>query len=138
MLQFGLDKLRQQEPGQLDALLRELPAVRPTTAHRLSTIAYQTEYGIFDHSNPALVKERPLAVVAMHPKEDVIEGGVERSHIRRFFNYRLGETFNLSLKDFFDLPVHVVNFLYELAESSIAHGPDLGKLGKELDGLGKR
>lgn len=133
MLQFGLDKLKQPGMGQLDALLRELPAVRPTTAHRLSLIAYQTDYGIFDHSSPE-AQSRPLAVLAMHPKENVIEGGAERSHLRRFFNYRIGKQFNLSLDQFFDLPVDVVNFLYELVESQITQEPNADRLlRKKLD-----
>lgn len=131
MLRFGMDKLNQV--GQIDVLMRELPAVRPTTAERLSLIAYQTDYGIFDHSSPA-ARSRPLAMVGVHPKEDTVEGGPIRSHIRRFFNYRIGKHFDLSLKEFFDLEVPVVHFLYEMAESRMANGDSAEReLARQLD-----
>jgi len=111
---FGLDQLGQE--GQFDALLRELPAVRPTAAEMIGLSCYQTEYGIFNHSRVrGPTEQRPLASVALHDKEDVMEGGPLFSHIRRFYQYRLHKLFGLSLNEFLELPLYMVELLYDIA-----------------------
>lgn len=110
---FGLREVSKE--GQLDGLVRNLPPVRPTTADWLTHICYQTEYGIYDHEKPS--RERPLAMVAFHDKEDVLEGGPLYSHIRRFFGYRIGKLFNVSLGEFLSFPLHVVELLYAIGQS---------------------
>lgn len=113
---FGLNKI--DEPGQFDALLRELDAVRPTAAQIISLTCYQTEYEIFNHDRP---NNRPLALVAHHDKEDVLEGGPLYTHIRQFFNYRLHKLFGISLTEFLEYPPHVVEFLYSIARADVDH-----------------
>lgn len=110
---FGLT--HQDEPSQLDTLLRELPAVRPTAAEYIARTSYQTEYGIYDHER--LHGHQPLAVVAMHPKEDVIEGGPLFTHIRRYHSHQIYKQFGVSLTEFLELPLHVVELLYAMAEA---------------------
>jgi len=113
MLGFGLDKVGQW--GELDTLLRDCPAVRPTTAERLSKAAYQSEYGIYDHTHP---HKHPLATVMMHAKEDVWEGGPELTHIRRYHAHRYATLFNMSLDEYFAMPYYRAEFLYELVKST--------------------
>lgn len=108
--EFGLDHLDRK--GQLDALMRELPAVRPSIAQIMTATAYQTEFGLYDHAAPG---NHGLALVAMHPKEDVIEGGPTFTHIRRFFHYRIHKHFSLSLEEFMGLPPYVTELLYDMA-----------------------
>lgn len=107
---FGLTRLGQR--GQLDALLEELPAVRPTTAELITRNYYQTEYGIYDHAKAR--GDRPLALVALHDKEDVVEGGMLFTYVRAFFNYRLHQR-GLSLNEFLELPYHVVELILDIA-----------------------
>lgn len=110
---FGLDKIGTE--GQLDALLRELPAVRPTAAEIISLSCYQTEYGIYNHERRD--PQRPLALVAMHPKENAMEGNTLFSHVRKFYNYQIYKNFGLSLTEFMELPPHVVELLYDIAQA---------------------
>lgn len=110
---FGLHQLN--STGQIDALLRELPAVRATAAEIITLSCYQTEYGIFDHEKPH--PHKPLALVAMHPKEDAMEGSTLFSHIRRYYNYQIRKQFGLSLSEFLDLPPYVVDLLYDIAQA---------------------
>jgi hypothetical protein len=110
---FGLHQLNSS--GQIDALLRELPAVRATAAEIITLSCYQTEYGIFNHERPH--PERPLALVAMHPKEDVVEGGPLYSHIRRYYNYQIYKHFGLSLSEFLELPMHLADLLYDISRA---------------------
>lgn len=100
-------------------MLRELPAVRPTAAQQLTRIAYQTEYGIYDHSIPN--RHRPLAALALHPKLNVWEGGGRLSYIRRFHNYRLHQQFGLTITEFFNLEYPIAKFYLELAESAVTY-----------------
>lgn len=114
---FGLHQLNSS--GQIDALLRELPAVRATAAEIITLSCYQTEYEIFNHEKPH--PQRPLALVAMHPKEDVMEGGPLYSHVRRYYNYQIYKHFGVSLVDFLELPMHVVDLLYDIARADATH-----------------
>lgn len=112
--QFGLEGV--YKPGQLDRLVRELPAVRPAAAEQLTRLAFQTEYGIYDHSVDA---RRPLADLALHPKMNVFEGGSQLSYIRRFYNYRMHQQFGLTLEQFFAMEYPIAKFHLELAESAV-------------------
>lgn len=100
----------------------------------LTRIAYQTEYGIFDHSDPLLSKMRPLALDAMHPKEDYVEGGQVFSYIRRYYNLRVGKEFNMSLKDFMELPYDHAQLILEMASSIMENpSPAQRQVSKQLE-----
>lgn len=132
MLSFGLD--RNNQWGQFDTLLRDLPAVRPTTAKYLTRLAYLTDYGIYDCGQP---NAHPLAAYMVHPKEDTFEGSTEMTHLRRFFVYRYGERFNLSINAYFALPYYQAEFLFEL--SKVDSGDEEGsqrELKRWMDKLG--
>jgi len=120
---FGLDKL--STDGQLDALLRELPAVRPTAAEIITRACYQTEYGIFNHEQ--LGSQRPLALVAVHPKEETMEGSPLYKHIRRFYNYQIHAKFGLSLTEFLEMPPHLVELLYDIAGADATQQEQVGR-----------
>ncbi|BEG72717.1 hypothetical protein [Pseudomonas phage PA1C] len=97
-----------------DELVRTLDAVRPAIAEMLTRKAYHKDYGIFDHDSP---EADPLDLVRMHPKENVVEGGPERTWIRKFVNYKINDIYGLSLLEFFELPFNDCLFMIELAES---------------------
>lgn len=122
---FGLDRVNKR--GQLDVLLRDLPAVRPTSAEIMTRVAYQTEYGIFNHDDPHAAKRRPLALVAMHPKENVMEGSTYLSALRRFYSFKINTTFTISAKDFFDLPVWETEVYFDMAASTMEQAAQRGK-----------
>lgn len=116
----------------MDALLRELPAVRPTAAEIITLSCYQTEYGIFDHQRAS--RHRPLALVAMHPKEDVVEGGPLFTHIRKYYHHQVHKHFGLSLSEFLELPPYVAEFLYEIARAEVTQEESRHRsLKKQLD-----
>lgn len=132
---FGLEQADRQ--GLLDQMLRETPAVRPVAAAQLSLMAYQTDYGIYNHtvSDP----NRPLALIAMHPKENTFEGGPILSLIRRFHNFRIQEL-GVSMVEFFNLPYPQAMFLFELAEHNMTKNTNAvdkadAELAKELGKL---
>lgn len=101
--------------SELDRLLSELPAIRPTSAELITRMAYQTEYGIFDHQKHGY--SRPLASVAFHDKEDVLEGGPLFTHIRKYHSRQIYKSFGLSLLEFMDLPVYITQLIYDIADN---------------------
>lgn len=93
----------------------------------MTRTAYQTEYGIFNHDDPMAAKRRPLALVAMHPKEDVLEGSTYVSALRRFYSFKINTTFSMSAHEFFALPVWETELYYDMAASTIEQAAQRGK-----------
>lgn len=87
--------------------------MRSTVADQVLQMAYETEYGIFDHES---FPDQPLALVKQHDKEDVVEGSALYAHIRKFFHYRMHKHFGVSLPEFLDLPPHVCDLLYDIVQ----------------------
>ena len=90
-------------------------------ATRLLQEAYEQAYGVFDYieqerrdllASSADLK-RPLSVIAMHSHEDVsVTNGIMK-RIKQFADLNIGETYRISLDDFFDLPVEYATFIIE-------------------------
>jgi hypothetical protein len=80
-------------------------------------MAYQTDYGIYDHIN-APDPMRPLALMAMHDKENAWEGGPMFSLVRRYHTYRIHEQ-GYSLTEFWNLPYPIAAFILDMAEDTI-------------------
>lgn len=108
---FGLT--HQEENSAIKELIDTFPAMRSTTAEQVLQLTYQSEYGIFNHNQTNVP---PLAPVKLHPKEDVVEGGSLYTHIRKFFHYRIHKHFGLGLMEFFELPPHVVELIYDIIQ----------------------
>lgn len=85
----------------------------------MTRAAYQNQYGIFYHSNPGAAKTRPLALVALHDKENIVEGGLEFAYIRKFYHFKIGDIFNISLDDFFNMEKYRADFLCEIGKEHI-------------------
>lgn len=82
----------------------------------IMTAFYEHEYGIFPHlqKNP----NRPLATVALHPSEEIIDDSLLEEAIRSYTKRGIKELYNLSVTEFLDLPVHVVNLLIKIADET--------------------
>ena len=76
-------------------------------------IRYDTTYGIFNHDT--LATTRPLAVIAMHPSEDVSHGGALYGRIDQFATLQVGKFFNMSLTEFLDMPSDVCTHILEVS-----------------------
>lgn len=96
---------------------------------------YETAFGIFNHDDPNKDKTRPLALVAMHQKEQY--GPYSRLHqtIRRYRHHDIGEKFKLSLNDFLELPRDMIELLFEISvEEAQRGGSEAEKAMKALEG----
>lgn len=72
---------------------------------------YETQFEIFNHDAPNVAKQAPLALVAMHRKEDPYTYSMERHYFWRFRKYRLSEKWGVSLNDWLQLPFHIAEDL---------------------------
>lgn len=128
------DRFVHYPPGndEVRRLIEDYPAMRPSITQYMTTVAYQTEYGIYPyHQRTGL--GRPLAALAMHDKENVMEGGPEFSYIRRFNLYRVSYYFGLGLTEFFDLPCYQADLVLDIARMEMTqHGRAQETLGKQL------
>lgn len=98
-------------------MLREFPAVRPPVAQLATQLCYDTEFEIYRHDQPD--PHRPLAGVAMHAKENVVEGGMRYAYIRRFTNYGIHRRFGIDLQGFFALPLDEADLLCDIAKADM-------------------
>lgn len=80
---------------------------------------YETQYGIFNHDAPNVAKEAPLALVAMHRKEDAYSYSMERHYLWRFRLHKIPEKWGLSLNQWLELPIFIAEDLLNI-ETAIA------------------
>lgn len=92
--------------------------------------AYLHDYNIASKEDTS-----PLKLHTLYPKEDYIEGGLRRRYIRNFANYDIGNLFNISLLDFFELPYPDAVYICEMSKQiSETKASQLGNLESSLKG----
>lgn len=81
---------------------------------RISLIEqYENDLDIFNHERNA----GPLSIVSMHPKENAYEAGSLYNLTRRYLTLGVGDHFNISLNEWFELPFNVADLLRDLCLS---------------------
>lgn len=76
---------------------------------------YETYHGIYDHDNSAVY--RPLAMVAMHPKEDASNYSQLYRAIWRYHLTKMYEITHMHVMDFLKMPREYCTLMYRIAES---------------------
>lgn len=66
--------------------------------------AYDTTYGLYDHERWT---DNPLALVSLHPGEDILSHGRLALTIRQFRRNKVNVHFGLSLQEFLEQPRHI-------------------------------
>lgn len=95
---------------------------------------YETQYGIFNHEDPIHMRERPLSLVALHPKENTTKWSRLYQTIRRYDLHDIHAKFGLSLPEFLELPRDIVELLFELStERSQRSNPNVDRAIRELE-----
>lgn len=74
---------------------------------------YESRYGIFNHLSGN--KKRPLASVAMHSSEDINLDSLLEEAIRTYVKRDIKEIYHLSLVEFLDLPIDVIQVMLDIA-----------------------
>lgn len=95
---------------------------------------YQTAYGIFNHRSPEVSKTRPLALVAMHEKENPKAIRIFREHSKKFAMLKIHDILGISLIDYLNLSTGEINDLNAIAEEHLSKRNNvISELTKELD-----
>ena len=121
------------EPKILDQMLAHAPPQDGYSATMLALEAYDETYGIYDYSvdDPTM----PLALVAMHPKEDCVSNGRLEKTIKAFRRSRVYKHYGLSLNEFLQLPRHIGQFiLNDCYDTEREEGKRAGELLEGLEG----
>lgn len=75
------------------------------TADIVTSMAYETQFGLYDHDVDA--DENPLALVTLHENEKYDEVSGVYAQIKRFRSQNIAERHGLSLTEYMDLPPYV-------------------------------
>ena len=108
---FGREQIN--ERNELTEFIETAPMLQCVTGEIATRILYDRVYGICQHGDPAV--NDPLSLVGYHPKEDLYEGSDLAMLMRKFYKYRIMESFGLSLTEFLQYPMHVVDDLLDIA-----------------------
>lgn len=84
------------------------------TTQLLLREAYETLYQIFDHEAEQAAL-RPLAHVAMHPKEDETNYSRLYQTIRRYHKQKLKDLTGLNITQFLDQPRELVELWFQIS-----------------------
>lgn len=98
--------------------------------------AYEETYGIVNHSSlEGLTAEEAFALVAMNDNENSYKNDPMWARAKRFAINRIGHWFNLSYKEFIELPHSTCDMLFEISEEMInSEKPLAAELMSELSG----
>lgn len=80
---------------------------------------YETHFGIFNHDAPDAVKYNPLALVALHPKEDTYAYSLLHRFLWRFRQYRIQANWGYSLTEFLNLPWYYTEDIFRIEQKAI-------------------
>lgn len=132
---FGLNVVGRD--AELNKLLDNVKSLDSIQAQIVLRDAYDTSYGIYDHSNEN--PNRPMALVGMHPAENTTYHSRLYNAIRRYKIYDVKTHFGLSLTEFLELPREYTTFILGLlAEGKQAETNRQQKMLNEIENLGNR
>lgn len=122
-----------ESPKELDKLLQADVTLDGYAAAIVSMEAYDETYGIADYSydDPS----KPLALIAMHPKEDFTTGGPMERTIKDYRVHKVHKHYAMSLLEFLELPRHVARFILDdCMEQEKAEGKKAEEIMRTING----
>lgn len=87
---------------------------------------YEEEYGICNHRSISGI--RPLSSVAMHPSEDFNTNSKLEEVLALYLQKNIREQYGLSITEFLDLPIDVIDMLIKVSDEHNARQPAPPKL----------
>lgn len=86
--------------------------------HFVLHMLYETEFGMFNHADPTLSKEDPLAVVRAKPEESLMALSPLWDVATRYARYKIKERYGITFHEYLELPV-TTSFLYNQMATEI-------------------
>lgn len=112
---FGLSKLADRRPFY-DLITKAKPNLDSHTTKLLWREVYETHFGIFNHDDPKLQKEHPLALVELHPKEDTFSYSLAHRLMWKFRQYKIKEQWGYNYTQFLELPWYYVQQIFQIEQ----------------------
>lgn len=81
---------------------------------------YETQYQIFNHDAVGQEKLHPMALVALHAKEDTFSYSLMHRFMWRFRQYEITKTWGYNLTDFLELPWHMTQAIFKIEQTRAA------------------
>lgn len=117
-----MEELLEKVTGGLDSISAKL----------ILQETYETMYKIFDHEKFSAA--RPLALVAMQPKENTAEYSKLYRTVYRYQNHQIKDLFGLNLVEFLQLPRELVELMFEISSNAAKReGPQVDKALRQLE-----
>ena len=125
------------EEKLLRNMFENLPKLCSTDATIMSTMHYDSYYGIFDHRRHE--EQRPMGLMATHPAEDVFFTHPLFECARNWRKGRIHELFGISFDKYIELPHPAIEMLTELANEFNREQVDLAEqIAREAAAGGKK
>lgn len=103
---------------EVGRLLRHDELIDPVQASWALDEATDLKLGLYlRYDDVATV--RPMAVIALHPKEELYSGTLFDRWASRFAEYELGSCFNITLGEFLQMDVASATVLYNIAKERL-------------------
>lgn len=99
-----------------DEVARQVKRVDSYTAQLLLRERYETQYRIFDHDSDHLQKLYPMALVAMHSKEDAFSYSLLHRLMWRFRLYGIHKEWGCDFKTFMELPWYQTQAIFAIEQ----------------------
>lgn len=116
---FGYKQFESNEPNKLDVLLSQAEPTSMDAFEIAMLEAYQTAFEIFDHDNSS--ENDPLAIIAMHPREDTTSYSRLFGELYRFAEEPgLVELWGLDIQTYLDLPRDVSEEILRITREIMA------------------
>jgi len=111
MRKFGLRRLSDETPTELDKILSQVERVEGFLAKIVTMESYDETFGIADYGydDPS----RPFALVGMHPKEEYIKSSRLERLIKAFRKHNVHKYYGIGLQEFLNNPTHINQIILE-------------------------
>jgi hypothetical protein len=119
---FGYDKLKDRQ--RYHDLITKTKRMDSHTTTLLWREYYESHFGIFNHDqhgDPKLpATYRPLALVALHPKEDSFSYSLLHRFMWKFCQYKIKDTWGYNLSEFLALPWYHTQDIFNIEQRRAA------------------
>ena len=102
----------------INETLKTLPRLSSIDGRLVMQDLYEAKYGIYNHLDPNNTKL--LSSVAMHACEDTTENSILEEIIRSYMVKNIKDLYGLSLIEFLDLPMDIIDLLFKIGNEDIA------------------
>lgn len=103
---------------EIGQLLRHPDVIDPVQASWALDESIDLMLGLYTRYDD-VTAVRPMAVIALHPKEELYSGTLLDRWARRFSEYEMGTCFNISLGEFLQMDVASACILYNIAKEKM-------------------